>query len=148
LNLSRQMSCLAVPSNLARLLGFVEDTCSEAGLDEEVRFAVRLAGEEACCNVIGHAYEGVAPGPISLSLRCDDAQVRLVIEDRAPVFLPADAPAPDLAADWETRRVGGLGWHLIRQLMDEVRHEPLADGGNRLELVKHLPPDLQDDNKQ
>jgi serine/threonine-protein kinase RsbW len=132
------MSCLAVPSNLGALLGFVEQTCSEAGLQEDVRFAVRLAGEEACSNVISHAYEGLEPGPISVLLRCDDAQVCLVIEDRAPAFSPADAPAPDLEADWETRRVGGLGWHLIHQLMDEVRHQPGADGGNRLELVKRL----------
>ena len=67
-----------------------------------------------------------------------DSQVVLLIEDRAPVFKPADAPPPDLTGDWEQRREGGLGWHLIRQMMDEVRHEQVAGGGNRLQMVKRL----------
>jgi len=138
LSFSRQTSCLATPSSLATLLAFLDDTCKEAGLDDEARFAVRLAGEEACCNIIDHAYSGVAPGPISLRLECDGAQAVLVVEDRAPFFSPADAPPPDLSADWESRRVGGLGWHLIHEMMDEVRHEALAGGGNRLVLVKRL----------
>jgi serine/threonine-protein kinase RsbW len=138
LSFSRQTSCLATPSSLETLLAFLDDACAQAGLDEEVRFAVRLAGEEACSNIIDHAYRGADAGPISLQLRCDGAQVVLVIEDRAPFFSPADAPAPDLSADWENRRMGGLGWHFIHHMMDEVRHERIPGGGNRLELVKRL----------
>lgn len=140
MSVCRQTSCLAETSNLRTLLAFIEDTCEEAGLDEETAFAVRLAGEEACTNIINHAYRGVALGPITLEMHWDDARVLLRIEDRAPYFSPADAPPPDLTADWETRRVGGLGWHLIHQVMDEVRHEHVAHGGNRLEMIKRLPP--------
>ena len=138
MSFSRQTSCLATHSSLATLLGFLETACKEAGLDEEAAFAVRLAGDEACSNIIDHAYQGAEPGPISVELRREDAQVVLVIEDRAPFFSPEDAPQPDLSADWENRRLGGLGWHLIHEMMDEVRHERLAGGGNRLELVKRL----------
>ncbi|WP_298932357.1 ATP-binding protein [uncultured Ramlibacter sp.] len=138
MSLCRQTSCLAVPASLGTLLAFLEATCKEAGLDDEAAFAVRLAGEEACSNIINHAYRGTEPGPILLDVRCDDAQVVLLIEDRAPVFKPADAPPPDLTGDWEQRREGGLGWHLIRQMMDEVRHEQVAGGGNRLQMVKRL----------
>lgn len=138
MSFSRQMSCLAIPSSLATLLAFLDGSSGQAGLDEDTTFAVRLAGEEACSNIIDHAYRGVEPGPISLEMRCDGAQVVLVIEDRAPFFSPADAPLPDLSADWENRRLGGLGWHLIHQVMDEVRHERLPAGGNRLQLVKRF----------
>ncbi|MDF2463134.1 MAG: anti-sigma-factor antagonist [Ramlibacter sp.] len=137
------MSCLAIPSSLGTLLAFLDDTCKEAGLDDEAAFAVRLAGEEACTNIINHAYAGVDPGPISLEVRCDSAQVVIRIEDRAPLFSPEDAPPPDLTSDWQSRREGGLGWHLIRQMMDEVRHEPIAGGGNRLELIKRLRTHLK-----
>jgi serine/threonine-protein kinase RsbW len=136
LDFRRHTSCLATTDHLADLLGFMEQACQEAGLDEEVSFTVRLAAEEACCNVIGHAYAGLEPGPLSLELRVQDDHVTVVVEDRAPVFRPEDAPAPDLSSDWENKRLGGLGWHLIQQLMDEVRHEPAAGGGNRLTLVK------------
>ena len=138
MSFSRQTSCLATPSSLATLLGFLDAACKEALLDEQICFAVRLAGEEACSNIIDHAYRDAGPGPISLELRCDAAQVMLVIEDKAPFFSPADAPSPDLSADWENRRMGGLGWHLIHQMMDEVKHERLPGGGNRLELVKRI----------
>ena len=129
---------MATHSSLGTLLAFLDDCCMEAGLDEDVSFAVRLAGEEACSNIINHAYRGVEPGEVSLQMSCDAEQVVLLIEDRAPSFSPADAPAPDLTADWENRREGGLGWHLIRQVMDEVRHGAREGGGNRLELVKRL----------
>jgi serine/threonine-protein kinase RsbW len=138
LSFSRQTTCLAKPSSLAVLLAFLDEASREAGLDGDVSFAIRLAGEEACTNVINHAYRGLEPGPISLQLHCEPGEVHLVVEDRAPLFPPEDAPLPDLSSDWENRREGGLGWHLIRQVMDEVRHEPLAGGGNRLELVKRL----------
>jgi serine/threonine-protein kinase RsbW len=138
LSVCRQTSCLATPASLGTLLAFLEQACKEAALDDDAAFAVRLAAEEACANVINHAYRGIEPGPISLEVRCDEAQVVLRIEDRAPLFSPEDAPPPDLTSDAEHRRMGGLGWHLIRQMMDEVRHEPVAGGGNRLEMVKRL----------
>lgn len=134
------MDCEATPANLAALLAFVDQACQDAGLDEDTRFAVRLAGEEAICNIVHHAYEGMPPGPVSLHLYRDGAQVVLEVQDRAPVFSPDDAPPPDLSSDVNTRRLGGLGWHLIRQFMDEVRHEAVAGGGNRLALVKRMQP--------
>lgn len=138
MNFSRQMSFVASQANLAEILAFIETACRDAGLEEDAGFAVRLAGEEACCNIIGHAYGAGEPGPVSVGLRRDDERAVLTIEDRAPPFSPDDAPPPDLSADWENRRMGGLGWHLIRQMMDEIRHEPVPGGGNRLELVKRL----------
>ena len=86
LDFRRQTSCLATPDHLADLLGFMEQACQDAGLDEDVGFTVRLAAEEACCNVISHAYAGLEPGPVSLDLLVQDGQVTLVVEDRAPVF--------------------------------------------------------------
>ena len=105
---------------------------------EQAAFALRLAGEEACTNIIQHAYHGVEPGPITLDVRCDDDQLVMRIEDRAPLFIPADVPPPDLTADWQNRRPGGLGWYLIQQLVDSVEHGPMEGGGNRLEIVKKL----------
>ncbi len=132
------MDCEATPANLAALLAFIDQACQDAGLDEDTRFAVRLAGEEVVCNVIHHAYEGLSPGPVAVQLQRDDARVVLEVEDRAPVFNPDDAPPPDLTGDINTRPIGGLGWHLVRQFMDEVRHEPVAGGGNRLALIKRV----------
>ena len=133
-----EIVCLATPSNLSKLLTFLDDSCKQAGLAENVAFAVKLAGEEACTNIINHAYLGAEPGPVSMQVSWDNMQVVVLIEDNAALFLPENAPAPDLAANHETRRLGGLGWHLIQQVMDVVHHEQRADGGNRLRMIKLL----------
>lgn len=123
---------------MSTLLTFLDDCCKQAGLTENVAFAIRLAGEEACTNIINHAYLEAEPGPLSVRVSWDDMQVVILIEDKAPLFSPDSAPAPDLAANLETRRLGGLGWYLIQQMMDVVHHEPRADGGNRLRMIKLL----------
>jgi serine/threonine-protein kinase RsbW len=70
-----------------------------------------------------------------------DGRAVVTIEDAAPHFDPADAPTPDLDAPLEDRAEGGLGWHLVRQFMDEVIREAVPGGGNMLTLVTHLPAD-------
>ena len=69
----------------------------------------------------------------------DGSRVVVTIEDHGARFDPADAPAPALDAPAEDRALGGLGWHLIRQVMDEVHHAHDAQRGNTLTLVKHIP---------
>ncbi len=122
--------------NLHALLGWVEQACASAGVGEAAAFPLQLAVEEVAANVIKHGYGGSATGPIRLAFRADDRSAVVVVEDEAPAFDPADAPAPDLDADWAERRIGGLGWHLVYELMDEVRYEALPRRGNRITLIK------------
>lgn len=125
---------------LPALLAFVAQACDRASLAAEDAWAVRLAAEEACSNVIDHAYASRADGgPVTIRLTSDGARATITISDEAPAFDPASLPAPDLAAPLDARHPGGLGWHLIRQVMDEVRHEHGTDG-NTLTLVRRLGP--------
>ena len=123
--------------HLADLLVFVQEAC--ASLPEETAFAVRLAAEEVCTNVISHAYPGGTPGPVSLCIARDEGLVTVTVEDRGVPFDPATATPPDLDTPVEERELGGLGWHLVRQVMDQVRHESVPGGGNRVTLVKYVP---------
>jgi len=134
------ITCEGRIESLVPLLEFVDRSTAEAGLAPEAAFAVRLAVEEVCTNVIAHGYGGGASDPLSLTTSRRPDAFTVMIEDRAPPFDPADAPAPDLGADWDERPIGGVGWHLVRELMDEVRYEAVA-AGNRVTLVKYLPDD-------
>lgn len=136
------ITCPGALENLPTLLAFLDREAAAAAIDEEAAFALRLAVEEACTNVIQHGYGAGrgAPGPIRLAVRADRGRATVELTDEAPVFDPADAPPPDLDSDWEARRIGGLGWHLVYQLMDEVRHEAPPGGGNRVTLVKYVSP--------
>ena len=129
----------ARPEQLPALLAFIEGACAGAQLPEDVAFAVRLAAEEACTNVIRHGYRGVAPGPVAVGIARDASRVVVTIEDRGRRFDPAAVPPPPLDAPAEDRPLGGVGWHLIRQVMDEVHHAHDARTGNRLTLIKHIP---------
>ena len=139
MKVARRIERDARPEQLPALLEFIERACAGADLPDDVAFAVRLAAEEACTNVIRHGYRGVAPGPVAVGIARDASRVVVTIEDRGPPFDPADAPAPALDAPAEERPLGGLGWHLIRQVMDEVHHAHDARTGNTLILVKRIP---------
>lgn len=123
--------------HLAELMAFVDGECERAGVPEDAAFAIRLAAEEAFTNVVRHGY-GEQPGPVRFELSVDGGSLTLTLIDEAPVFDPRAAPAADLESSLEDRGEGGLGWHLVHQLMDEVRHEPGAGRGNVLRLIKYL----------
>jgi serine/threonine-protein kinase RsbW len=133
----REITTDACLESLPRLLAAAEAAADAAGLGDEGRFDVRLAVEELCTNVIKHGYRGGPPGELTLRLAAGPEGLTVTVADRAPLFDPAKAPAPDLESDWSERRVGGLGVHMVRQVMDAVRHEPRPGGGNVVTIEKH-----------
>ena len=124
-------------ADLPALAAFVDTACDGLGADGEVRFAVRLAVEEVFTNIIEHGYGG--KGPVLVQVDGGPRHVRVRLSDEAPAFDPVDAPAPDLASPLDERDPGGLGWHLVRQLMDEVEHKRAQPRGNTYTLVKQFP---------
>ena len=135
-----ELECEARRDRLADLMAFVQRACARAALDPDVAFDVRLATEEVVTNVIEHGYAGdETPGPITVRFRRDPRQVVVTVDDLAPPFDPATIRPADPTAPLEARRIGGLGWHFVTRVMDEVRHEHRHPRGNRLTLVKRLP---------
>jgi serine/threonine-protein kinase RsbW len=129
---------------LQHCMDLAEQVCERIGASAEDAYAVNLAVEEVCINVVDHGYAGSAPGPIELEFRWSDAvrpgRLEIVVRDRAPLFDPSDAPEPDLDAGLDERRVGGLGWFLIGTMMDELEHSPRPGGGNLVRMVKSISP--------
>ena len=124
--------------HLGDLLAFVDHACARAGAPPEVLFDVRLAVEEVVTNVIDHGYAGVPTGPVTVRFHHDPRQIIITVEDLARPFDPSRLVPPDVTAPLEQRAVGGLGWHLVHQVMDEVRHAQGSTHGNRVTLVKRL----------
>jgi len=124
-------------ADLPALLAFVDAACDALHADGDARFSMRLAVEEVFTNILQHGYGG--SGPVEVAVDGGPRCVRVRLRDQAPPFDPADAPAPDLASPAEARDPGGLGWHLVRQLVDELEHAAGPAGGNTYTLVKQLP---------
>lgn len=120
--------------DLAGIRRFVVSTMHEAEMTEEAD-AMALVVDEVCANLITHGYGADGAGPIDIELWTDMFGATVQIDDVAPHFDPDDAPPPDLTSDWAQRRVGGLGWHFVRQLTDDCKYER-RDRGNRLTLHK------------
>jgi serine/threonine-protein kinase RsbW len=101
--------------------------------DEEI-LDTQLAVEEAVTNVIMHGYRREA-GKILITCRTTRGRVEVQIEDTAPPFDPLSIPEPDITGEIEDRKIGGLGFFLIRRVMDDVVYR-YEDGKNILVMIK------------
>lgn len=124
--------------SLPEFRDFIEESCRRAGAADPVCSDLKQAVDEACHNIVVHGYGREGAGSIVVSFDHDAERLIVTITDQAPPFSPEDVPPPDLSSDWRARKVGGLGWHLINRMVDEVTYEPGSGSGNRLTLVKRL----------
>jgi serine/threonine-protein kinase RsbW len=122
---------------LAEIAERVERFGADERLPAAVVNALNVALDEAVSNAINHGYDGGARGEIAVRLRRRPDSVLVEVEDDGRPFDPLQAPPPDLTSPLAERPIGGLGVHLIRNLMDEVAYARV-DGRNILKLVKHL----------
>ena len=107
-------------------------------MDEKVIGDIRLAVDEACSNIIEHAYGGENLGDIHCICFINDVGLTVVLNDHGKEFDPAGIPPPDMEAPLEDRANHGLGLYLIRKIMDEVKFKFAQPTGNTLTLVKYL----------
>jgi len=131
---------LVVPAShesIERVCDFVGQAAESAGLDDDAIFHVQLAVDEACANIVEHAYGGEGKGNIRVCCGVNDASFVVRLEDQGAPFDPDDVPAPDLPAIPGELRVGGLGLHLMRKLMDRVVFRFHRDR-NELVMCKRL----------
>lgn len=122
-----------LPAAIAFLQGFWE----EAELPAALGFTFELALEEVFLNVALHGANGITVPSVALELIASDTEVVLIVADDARPFDPLTLATPDTSAALEDRNIGGLGVHLVRQMMDTVSYTFEA-GHNRLRMTKHL----------
>lgn len=122
--------------SLAAISEFVSRAAEAAGLDERAVYAVQMATDEACSNIIKHAYGGEGRGVIECTCRVDDDRLIVMLRDHGRPFDPASVPEPDLNSDLEDRDICGLGLYFVHKLMDEVCFEFTPGSGNLLTMVK------------
>lgn len=123
--------------SLSVISDFVAETTKQLGVDLPTISRVQLAVDEACTNIIKHAYSE-QKGVITLTCELVDDDLIITIRDRGKPFDPSSIPLPDLEADLNGRRVGGLGIYFMRKLMDEVSYNFDPERGNELTMRKRL----------
>lgn len=139
-----RIACDAALARLPLLLGLIAAVCRREQIDEPARQDLRLIVEEACVNVMHHAYPAGQGGPMALEVRIvrDGGPRRVVLsfEDQGRPFDPLSVAPVDTRVAAEARAPGGLGVHLIRQLSDRQHYERHPLRGNVFTVEKYLMP--------
>ncbi|MBS1791296.1 MAG: ATP-binding protein [Acidobacteria bacterium] len=130
---------LQVPSsteNLALIREFVTSIGRQATLSEEEINNLELAVDEACANVIEHAYGHDITKDVSVRATFDDEKLKISVIDEGRGFDPAKINQKSVDELIHERRSGGLGIRLIKTLMDEVSYEIEPGEKNELHMTK------------
>ena len=122
--------------SLAEISAFVKRAAREAGLDDQAIYAVELAVDEACSNIIEHAYGAEDAGDIRCDCSVTDSGLKIILRDKGEPFDPDAVPEVDTSLPLDQRQPGGAGVFLMRKVMDEVIFE-FKKGENVLTLVKN-----------
>ncbi len=130
-----QLSIAGRFNELEHVCQLIGQAASEAGLNEEECGRCQLAVDEACTNIIEHAYEGEGRGSIDIHCDPEPGELTITIEDRGKPFDPDSVPEPRLNTNLEEMQVGGLGLYFMRQVMDAVEFS-YSNGSNKLVLIK------------
>ncbi len=123
------------PRQVVSLSSFIKDVTARLELEPKMAGEVRLAVEEAVVNVMDYAYPAGKEGEVTVEVRADGRRLKFVISDSGVVFDPTETGKVDTTLSAEDRPIGGLGIHLVRQLMDSINYERV-DGKNILTLRK------------
>lgn len=132
---------ITVTSDLGELgiiRGFVNSAARQFGFPEGDVSKIELAVDEACSNVMRHAYDDDSTRSLDVAVETDGVLFRIVIDDNGKSYNILTHQLPDQREYLTDHRRGGLGIMLIRKLMDDVYYLPLH-GRNRLILEKALP---------
>ena len=121
-------------AELNEIVAAVESMAEREKWSPGLVFRVQLAIEEVVLNVMDYGYdEGVHEFELILTSEADTLTIE-VVDDGRPFDPLNDVPTPDLEATVEERKVGGLGIHLVRTMMDQVNYRR-EQGRNYLTLI-------------
>lgn len=117
-----------VVAKVARQVGFNNDDVSK----------IELAVDEACSNVIKHAYDTDLNNFIEVVIQIDYQKLMVIVTDRGKGFSPRNIKLPNMKNYLAEMRTGGLGIYLIETLMDEVDFEIKPGVKNQVKMIKYF----------
>ena len=134
------MNHLTLPNDIEtipQLNEFIDGFCEEKGISMEISMSLNLAIEEAVVNVMNYAYPEGTVGHVDIEVDADKESITFVISDTGKPFDPTKKEDVDITLPAEKRKIGGLGIHLIRRIMDDIDYQ-YTDKKNILTLKKKL----------
>ncbi len=130
---------MKIPSrtdNLDVIRVFIGDIARKAGFNDDAISEIELAVDEACANVIKHAYHYDANQHIDIIVETNSSKLTITISDHGKGFDPEKIESPEMRIQKHAR--GGLGIALIRKIMDEVTFRIDPGIRNEVRMVKYF----------
>jgi serine/threonine-protein kinase RsbW len=124
--------------NLSKIRSFTRKHAAGSGFDEDTISKIILAVDEACTNIVKHAYHYFPQGEITINIKSYKSKFKITITDSGSKFNPSEIEEPNLKEYHKQKKVGGLGMFLMKKLMDEVNYHTLAKDRNQVVLVKYI----------
>ena len=116
------------------LAEFIDGIVEREGIDFSLSLNLNLAMEEAVVNVMNYAYPEGTVGLIDIDAEIEGDTISFTITDSGTPFDPTKADDPVITLDAEERSIGGLGIHLVRQLMDSEEYR--REDGKNIQIIK------------
>ena len=132
-----RMSVGADAGGVEKLNAVFAEFAKRYALPDSVRRSLSIALDELLANELSHGIAGGDAGPVTVEVELDPECLTATITDGGPPFDPFGQAEPDTTLSVDDRPIGGLGIHLVRELMDEVSYRR-RDGQNVVVLVKKL----------
>ena len=127
-------------SELDRLCQNLETFGMKFGFSKKLIFEINLALDELFTNIISYGFKDDEEHVVRVTLTPDQNELCLCIEDDGMPFNPIDFDTPDVSCSVEECKIGGLGIHIMKKLMDDVCYERCGNK-NVLNLKKKLGAD-------
>ncbi len=124
-------------SELDALCQKLEKFGQTMGLSKKCIFEANLALDELFTNIISYGFDDKNEHTIKITISLQNDELVFNIEDDGIPFNPTEVETPDLECTIEECRIGGLGIHLAKNLMDEVCYQRCKDK-NILTLKKNI----------
>ena len=124
-------------SELDTLCQHLETFGQKIGLSKKFIFEVNLVLDELFTNIISYGFDDDCEHIIKVTMTPENKGLCLCIEDDGKPFNPVEFKTPDVSCSIEECKIGGLGIHIIRKLMDDICYER-SENKNVLKLKKGI----------
>ena len=111
-------------------LGELDTLCQElerfgevAGLSQKCIFELNLALDELFTNIISYAHGEGCLEKVNIRIKNEGDTLVICVEDQGIPFNPVDVAKPDFKCTLNERKIGGLGIHLIKSVMDDIAYQ-------------------------
>jgi len=124
-------------AGIERVLDEADGFMQQQGCPLEAGFDLRVALEEILVNIVNYGMEEGTRTPIILEMKFGEGAVYATVSDPGRPFNPLSVAEIDTQRRRSERKIGGLGLHLVRSLVDELSYQR-QDGRNILQITKNI----------